>query len=128
MVIEDSGFLLFFVVWPAKSAAMGKLKADEEIVGIGEMPAVGIEEIFQEMPDALFGPGVVVVDHANLVWIGSAVGLNGEGFPAPDELCAGLTEMPPAADAILGGLAIGGTIPPFHGVYAPAISNGKTAN
>ena len=70
----------------------------------------------------------VVVDHADLIRIGAAVFLHRERLAAPDQFRPALAKVLPAAEGVLGRLAVGGAVPPFHRVNAPAVADDETAD
>ena len=80
------------------------------------------------MHGAALGTRDVVIDHAELIRVGAAIALHGEGFPAPDQLRAALAEMLPATKRVLAGRAVGVSVPSFHRMDAPAVADDETTD
>ena len=73
---------------------MRKLKAHEEIVGRAERLAMSRQAFVQQGSEAGFVRGY----GEGLVRIGTAIGLNGGCFAAPNQLGATQTKISPAAE------------------------------
>ena len=86
------------------------------------------DQCAKKSSDPFFSALNVVIDDAQLVGIGAAVALHGEGFAAPDQLGAAFTKMLPAAKRVLGGLTVGCAIPAFHRMNAPSIADDEITN
>src|ERR1035441_6701091 len=83
--------------------------ADEAFAQAGQLRPVGLVD------DKL--PGV-----------GAPIGADGDGLAAPDEFCAALSESLPAAGHQLSGLAVGGSVPAFHGEDTEAVREWSIAS
>ena len=125
MVVGDAGFEAVFAVGSAEASGVGELQAEEEVVGgVGAtLFAVAVEECLGEALHGLEVFGSVV----ELVWVGPALGDDGEGFAAPDELGSGESEVSPASNGVLRGGAVGFGVPAFHWMDAPAVADGAVA-
>ena len=118
MAEGDAGFEAGLVVGLAEAAGVGELEADDEVVGGAVALLVLGDEGFAEPGEA----GLVGLVDDELVGVGAAVGPDGHGFAAEDELGAALAEALPAAEDVGGDAAGGGAVPAFHGVDGAAVA------
>src|SRR5262249_43377086 len=78
--------------------------------------------------DSFFGAVDLVIDDAELIWIGPAVALDGESLAAPNELAAAFAKMLPTADCVFTRPAVGRAVPAFHRMNAPAVADAESAD
>ena len=98
---------------------MRELEADDEAVGVAHGAFVFFDE-----GGAHFCQAVARVrGDDDLIGICSAGVIDGGGFAAPDEFGAALAEALPAADGVVGGIAVGRAVPAFHGIDGDAVAD-----
>ena len=119
VAIEDARLGLVRSVGAAVAAGVGELEADDEVVGA----AHGAFVLFDE-GGAHAGEAVACVrGDDDLIWVRAACVIDGGGFATPDEFGAALAEALPAADGVVGGIAVGSAVPAFHGINGDAIAD-----
>src|SRR5579872_6529350 len=119
VAIEDARLGFVGGIGAAVAAGVGELEANDESVGAAHRALVLVDE-----SGAHFGKaGASVRGDDDLIGIGAAGVIDGGGFAAPDKFGAALTEALPAADGVVGGIAVGGAVPAFHGVDGDSIAD-----
>src|SRR5262245_50082907 len=71
---------------------------------------VRLDERLAQRADGALGRG----GQHQLIWIRPALGTDGHGFPAPDELRAAQPEPLPPPEREIAWTAVGGSVPAFH--------------
>ena len=105
----------------AEAAGMRQLQADDERPGVA---ALGLQMRGDQRIAQSGDVAERVLLQAELARVGAAVGPHGDGLAAPDQLGAAAAEIGPAPGGVLGGAAIGGAVPAFHGQHAEAVGQG----
>jgi hypothetical protein len=116
---RNARFETFLIVRTAKTAGVGQLKADDEIVDCSVVLPVSVEQSLTQLCDSF----LILAREDQLIRIGAPIRTNGHRFAAVDHLSAAFAESRPTAEHVVCDPAGGRSIPTFHWLNGDAIAN-----
>ena len=124
VLVQHPGFHAGFQVGFAKTARVGQLQANDQVFVAAHAFAVGLNQTFAQLRNARLR----LRAHDQLFGVGTAIVTDSDGFAAPNHFGAGPAKQGPATAGVVRRVAIGQTVPAFHGVNGVAVADLESGN